>query len=248
MRKVWLGSVALFAAGLAAAPQLGAAGNSAKDAMVFSAAIMPPKYHSMTLGWFFFNLYMTQAYAEKADDLTYNASGRLFKLAAEKETNALLSQYEKDVEKQKGKKRQSKRDEANQFMESKYDALDTQKQLDEDGKKQLGLALLETAVALRMEQLVVRGGTAMLDNMGSIQAEAKASGNALAAAKTVSKVGGAAKTLPGTVNSAKNGIVRLEKITKLLIELGKHNKVNAPSEKETAEAEQNYVSEIQLEE
>jgi hypothetical protein len=247
MKKVWLGFAALLLTSGIAASWLEAAGTSAKDAMVFSTAAMPSRYQSMTLGWFFFNLAMTEAYSVEADTLTSNASGRLFKLAADKDSNALLDQYDKDIGKAKGKKKEDKIEERNKFVESKLDAVDTKKQLDDDGKKQLGLALLETAVALRMEQLTIKGGTAMVDNMSSVQAEAKASGNALAAAKTVSKVGGAAKSLPGTVTHAKNGIVRLDKITRLLVELGKHNKVNAPSEKETAAAEKNYSSEIKLE-
>src|SRR5262249_50841090 len=141
---------------------------------------------------------MTEAFAMKADDLTASASGRLFKVAADKDTNALLDQYDKDAAKQKGEKRQKKLEERNQFVESKLSTLDTKKQLDDSGKKELALALLETAVALRMEQLTIKGGTAMVDNIGSIQTEAKSSGNALASAKTVTKVAGASKSLPGT--------------------------------------------------
>lgn len=233
---------------LTAAPQAAGKGNDAQDAMVFSAAMMPAKYGKMPLGWFFFNLYMTQAYAQKADLLTLSASGRLFQVAADKESNDLLKQYDQDVGKQKGKKKEAKIGERNKYMESKLDSIDTKKQLDDDGKKQLALALLETAVALRMEQLTIKGGTAMLDNIGSVQAEAKSVGNPLAVAKTTGKIAGATKTLPGTVSSAKNGIVRLEKISRLLVELGKTNKINPPNEKETASAEKNYVSEIQLEE
>ena len=98
-----------------------------------------------------------------------------------------------------------------------------------------------------MEQLVVKGGTYMVNNIGSIQSEAKSSGNPLTVAKTSSKVAAAGSSMPNTVTSAKNGIVRLEKISKLLVELGKHNKINPPTEKETASAEKNYVSEIKLE-
>ncbi len=224
------------------------AGEGVDAAMEFSSAALPAKYGKMQLGWFFYNMYMTEWYAYRADRLTGSAAAKLLKLAGDKEAGARLDQFDKEIAKEKKKKKRRKKEKArDEVIDSGLSSVDSSKSLNSAEKKMLAIALLETATATLMEQRAMRNAKRMIDGIPAARSEATTIGNPLGKARTIKHLARAGKSLPSTVASTKRGLARLAKISKHLHALAKVNKVKAPSEKEVAGAETNYSSEITFE-
>jgi hypothetical protein len=215
------------------------------DAALEFGSALPNKYTGMAAGWFFYNVYMTEWYSWRSDILTLDASTRLFRVAADKETNDTLAQFDKKVEKEKPRSgKQAKAiDERNAYLDQNLDKIDTSRKLDADQKKDLAIALLETGTAILMAERAARGAKNLLTTVDDATAEVTAGANPLKKAKAAAGVKGASSSLPRTTKHIADTLPRLKKISVSLNALAKTNDVKPPSEKEVSEAEKNYTTE-----
>jgi hypothetical protein len=224
------------------------ASNVADAALEFGSAL-PGKYSGMAAGWFFFNVYMTEWYSGRVDRLTLSSSSTLFRLAADKETNDTLAQFDQKIAKEKDQssKQEKAISERNAYMDKNFDKVDTNKKLSGDEKKDLAVALLQTGTAILMAERASRSAKNLVSSSDRALAEVTAGANPMQKAKAAGGVNNARKSLPRTTKHLADGLPRLKKISESLNALARTNDVKPPSEQEMSEAEKSYTTEVTFE-